>query len=366
MALATTLGSPIATAASKKKVPTAHAAASAYPCHCDMQPAHGAAKHGGWLNTALLGDKSTITNARRVRNLTGGALFAVDTLTPMLAGNGTGAVRGWALGTVKTKGIGASAKRVSYRHKIQIDWGQQKYMPPPTLGGSAPTSGKRVLYYYAFSVTLQRTPSPVPAKGLPKSKYPPKGQPIHGVGASGWIPASCLVRKGASKKKLEALMKCSGECMSRFDKLPRRARFTRARPPHPTHTIVATPKAISALFEHRYYTHVYQGNGAHYLSRSADKVSPQGYVNLCYNLPDLNENHINVGGVSCDTIAVGTPFYRVNKAGQVDVKLCNFKNEYKYKQRFVYGAVPYIESTTPPKIAYRFGWIAKRSIRVVP
>ncbi len=366
MALATTLGSPIATAASKRAAPTAHAAASAYPCHCNMHPAHGTPGHGGWLNTALPGDKSTITNERRVRSLTGGAFFAVDKLTPMLSGNGNGAVRGWVLGSTKEKGTGANARKVSYRHKVQIDWGQQKYMPPPTLGGAAPTSGKRVLYYYAFSIVLQRTPSPVPAAGLPKPKYPPMGEALHGVGASGWIPASCLVLKGPSKKKLAALMKCSGHCMSRFDKLPRRKRFASARPPQPTHTIVATPKSISELFEHRYYTRVHQGNGAHYLSRSADKVSPEGYVNLCYNLPDLTVNKVNVGGVSCDTIAVGTPFYRINKAGFVDVKLCNFRNQFKYKQRFVYGAVPYIESTTPPKIQYRYGWIAKRSIRSAP
>ena len=73
-----------------------------------------------------------------------------------------------------------------------------------------------------------------------------------------------------------------------------------------------------------------------------------------------------MGGVSCDTIVVGTPFYRIVKAGYVDVKLCNWKNEYKYKQRFVYGAVPYTESTTPHKTSYRYGWIAKRSIRAIP
>ncbi len=58
--------------------------------------------------------------------------------------------------------------------------------------------------------------------------------------------------------------------------------------------------------------------------------------------------------------------HSIAKAGFVDVKLCNWKNEFKYRQRFVYGAVPSIESTTPLKIKYRFGWIAKRSIRKVP
>lgn len=365
MALATTLGSPIATAATKKKrAPVAHAAASAYPCHCDMAPYHGAPKHGGWLNTALPGDKKTITNARRVRSLSGGNLFLIDKKTPMLGGNGTGEVRGWVVGTVRAKE--GTETRISYRHKVQINWGQQKYMPPPNLGGPVPPSGKRVLYYYAFSVTLQRTPHPAPATGLPPPEYPPAGERLGGVGASGWIPASCLVLKGANKKKLAALMKCCGTCMSRLDKLPRRRRFTRSLPSKPTHTIVATKKEISEKFEHRYYTRVHQGNGAHYLSRSEDRVSPAGYVNLCYNLPDLTEGSTNVGGVSCDTLTVGTFFHRIVKAGFVDVKLCNFRNEYKYKQRFVYGAVPYIESTKPLKIKYRYGWIAKRSIRALP
>jgi hypothetical protein len=367
MALATTLGSPIATRAStstRTRAPVAHAATSAHPCHCDMSPYTGAPRHGGWVNTALPGPKGTITNARRVRNpLTGGGYFSIAPETPMLDGNGDSAVRGWVLGS--TKAVGTRKK--SLRHQIQIDWGQQKKMPPPNLGGAAPPSTKPVLYYYAFSVVVQRTPSPAPPGGLPKPTYPARGKPIHGIGASGWIPASCLVGKTPAKKKaLKALMACTGECMDRFDKQPKRKRLFHPRPHNPTHLIAATSKAISSKLEHRYYTRVHQGNASHYLSRSADKVSPEGYVNVCYNLPDLTENKINVGGVSCDTVRVGTPFYQISKVRQVDVKLCNFKNEYKYRQRFVFGAIAYVESASPLEVAYRYGWVAKRSLRKVP
>lgn len=387
MAVATTLA-PIATAASKKKkksTASAHAATHKPPCHCNMSPYAGASKHGGWVNTALPGEKSTITNARRLRNpLTGGGgYFSIDPATPMLNGNGDGAVRGWVLGStkeVRKASKGKKAKKKSLRHQVQIDWGQQKKMPPPNLGGKPSGSTKPVLYYYAFAVVMHRVSFPLPeAKGpapdkkplgypeaLPKPEYPAKGKAIHGSAASGWIPASCVVFKTqAKKKKLKTLLECTGECMERFDKQPKRKRLFHPRPHHPTHLIASTKESIANKLKHRYYTKVHQGNAAHYLSRTEDNVSPEGYVNVCYNLPDLTENGINVGGVSCDTVKVGTPFYQISKVRQVDVKLCNSKNQYKYKQRFVFGAVEYVERATPHKVAYKYGWVAKRSLRKV-
>lgn len=387
MALATTL-SPIAKAASKKTASSAstHAAPRKHPCHCDMSPYQGGPKHGSWANTALPGDKSTITNARRVKNpFTGGAYFAIDAETPMLSGNGDGAVRGWVLGTieaaVKAKKGKKAKKAKSFRHQVQIDWGQQKKMPPPNLGGKPSGSTKPILYYYAFSVVINKTPHPLPKAEsadddttppvdplpLAKPKYPAKGQPIHGVGASGWIPASCLVFKSAAKeKKLKPLLECAGECMARFDKQTKRKRFFHPRPAHATHRICSTSEAVAKKLSHRYYTKVHQGNASHYVSRSPDKVSPKGYVNVCYNLPDLTENKINVGGVSCDTVKVGTPFYLIAKVKTVVVHLINFKNQDKFRQRFVFGAIVYTESTSPQKTQYRYGWVDRRSIRAIP
>ncbi len=302
------------------------------------------------MNTALPGGKATIHNKRRIKHAgKNGWFFPIRVVTPLLDGTGSGQVRGWVLGM--------SRRGKSYPYKVQINWGQRKKMPPPE-GVKLPHVGPsvhQILYYYAFSLAMRGA-----AKNPDGSLKPPPGKvtKVAGRAASGWIPAACIM----NRSKHSPLLDCAGKCMDRFDRTKKRSRLQKLVPASPGHHLKAASPADVARLKKRYYTRVHQGNAAHYTNRTPDIVSPIGYINMCYNLPDLKDRDgVNAGGVSCDTFPVGTPFYVIKKVKRAPATMCDVRDRFIYKQWFYYGAVRYRTRSSPPAFAFRFGWIAREA-----
>jgi hypothetical protein len=301
--------------------------------------------------------------------------FPIGDNTPLLDGTGSGFVRGWVVGSTRGQNL----------YKVQVNWGQCKQMPPPKNVKSPPHPGSRayskdkILYFYAFNVTMKRAKALPPAPAAPPPTALPPGAPpptppelrapsrltkVSGRAASGWIPAVCI-KNPNDRKFLRKL----GYCVERFDRSGLRERIRNPAMMGAKHYFTCTLPATLGKLEQRFYTDRKEGRATHYRNRTPDFVSPCGYVNLCYNLPDLGGrvSRRNVGGVSCDTFPVGTPFRKIRKPKRVktrltvDVQLFDKSNKPIRKQRFIYGAVPYIEQ--PGVIKYRFGWVDIKALK---
>jgi len=348
---------------------------SVNPCGkpCREDPPHAAPAQGGWLNAEFPDPPGKTVGGNRMRNPSGkpgNSLFAVKKNTPIL--DGMGNFRGYVgFSRVELPG-GRSSK--PYMRSIKINWGQFKRMPrfdvarldPDKDDPARPAPGpvQRAAcdpeapgeeYVYAWNVSA-RIPKAIRSASI--------GQQAN---ISGWVPLSHVIgarAKPTDKKRLRqirAALDCARHCMQRhYD-----ARAKLDPIDGGLHEMVRrSKKQLEKTYGEGFRTlrvaRAGEGNKAvrDYLPRTSSPRAKDRYVNMCWCLPGN-------GGVSTDTVPVGTRFHAVRKK-KAWVPLYARKKPHAVvsrRLRWVFGYI--LHPVGDGKRARRYGWVATPALRKI-
>ncbi|WP_437318565.1 hypothetical protein [Sorangium sp. So ce385] len=245
----------------------------------------------------------------------------------------------------KNNDTAPKVRRGYIRDKIvRLNWGTQKTMP---------YKGRRTQFVYAWYVKLEDEDQEIP---------------LDNKGRSGWVPL--LPRYFKDYLVLKRIVICMKRCVDAYERSPARSHPRKSLSSSTIEYVISTIKPARQMKYNNLHTTRKLNEGSdradHYLPRTPDRLSRDGYVNLCYNLP---EQH----GMSTDTVRVGTSFFACvgskKFAHRVSVPLYKIKkidgkNKSKlHKQRlvFIYGYITFHDGRDPK--TRRYGWISRASLK---
>lgn len=355
-----------------------------------------------WINQPIPAPQAALhKDNRRVGTGEAIRMFAISYDTPLLDGTGSGKIRGLVVSSSPNE----NWKKGQIPNVVKLNWGMLKWMPEPTdgqiLSDPRKNSDDTKTIKWSRPIWLNWNPSwsstfgkPREGKSLSGEVFPMQTLYVFafqamiwpnrsGEPASGWIPIASLLSRfdPQSFAQHAAKLVCMLYCMKKFDdqfdttqKDTNPGKFRDSRYPRLMCRLAGASDEQLEKAKKFKFTQRGSGDATHYLARLTDDVSPKGYVNLCFNLPDLRSNvstrdarpgkPVNIGGMACDVFPIGKGVKVYRSKIKKEVK----NKDGKKSMVFYYCAVRYRAWRDPGNplnsngFSYRFGWIAKAAL----